>query len=281
MNIYQMKMLLLFIGILIVSPGRADEGQDLFKTTCVACHTIGKGRLVGPDLLNVSDRHSKEWLVSFIKSSSAMINSGDAEALAIYQEYNKLLMPDNNYSDAQAENILAYINQGGSGNDGSEVTPLVDILEGTTNENINIGLHLFSGNQRLTNGGAACTSCHKVRDERIFSSGTLAKDLSESFDAMGSAGLAAIIKSPPFPVMHSAYKDHNLTEEEIINLTAYLKSVSKERIYQLPTDFSFTFAFFGIVVFVMILMSTVILYFERKKLAVNHKILSRPSKVVN
>ena len=104
-----MKMLLLFIGIFIVTLGKADDGQDLFKLTCAACHTIGSGRLVGPDLLNVSERRSQEWMVSFIKSSTAMINSGDAEALAIFQEYNKLLMPDNNYSDAQINNILAYI----------------------------------------------------------------------------------------------------------------------------------------------------------------------------
>ena len=190
-------------------------------------------------------------------------------------------MPDNNFSDAQINNILAYIDQGGSGNDGSEAVPLVDILDGTTTENINNGLHLFSGKKHLTNGGAACSSCHKVRDERIFTSGTLAKDLSESFDAMGSAGIAAIIKAPPFPVMLSAYKDHNLTEEEIISLTAYLRSVSKERIYQRPADFSVLFGFLGFMTFVAILISTFILYFKRKRLAVNHKILDRPSKVVN
>lgn len=155
------------------------------------------------------------------------------------------------------------------------------VSPGSATENIQNGMRLFSGTRQFTNSGAACSSCHKVRDERIFSSGTLAKDLSESFDAMRSAGIAAIIKAPPFPVMYSAYKDRNLTEEEIINLTAYLKSVSKERIYQRPADFSLLFAFLGFMTFVIILISTFILYFKRKKLAVNHKILDRPSKVVN
>jgi H2-forming N5,N10-methylenetetrahydromethanopterin dehydrogenase-like enzyme len=81
--------------------------------------------------------------------------------------------------------------------------------------------------------------------------------------------------------MNTAYKNHALTEEEVLNLTAYLKSVSEQRIYQLPTDFSMFFAFFGVVVFVMIFMSTIILYYKRKKLPVNYKILNRPSKVVN
>ncbi len=276
-----MRILLFMIGVFIVSPGRSDEGQDLFKTTCAACHTIGQGRLVGPDLLNVSDRHSQEWIFDFIKSSTAMINSGDEEAVMIAQEYNNLLMPDNNFSDAQISGILAYIEKGGADNDGSEATPIADILDGTGTENIQNGLNLFSGKQQFANGGAVCASCHQVRDDRIFSSGSLAKDLSETYDVMGSAGIAAIIKNPPFPVMLAAYSSHNVTEEEAINLTAYLKSVSEERIYQRPNDLSVLFGVMGFVVFSMIFMSTIILYFKRKRVAVNHKIHSRPSKVVN
>jgi len=81
--------------------------------------------------------------------------------------------------------------------------------------------------------------------------------------------------------MEASYKNHPLTEEEVINLTAYLKSVSEQRIYQIPKDFSLVFAFLGLVVFVIILMSSIIIYFNRKKLAVNHDLLSRPSNVIN
>ncbi len=98
---------------------------------------------------------------------------------------------------------------------------------------------------------------------------------------MGSSGIAAIIRSSPFPVMNMAYSKHGLNEEEIIDLTAYLKSVSEERIYQRPNDLSVLFGVMGFVVFSMIFMSTIILYFKRKRVAVNHKIHSRPSKVVN
>ncbi len=281
MNFYRKKTILLFIAVMTFSTVFAGEGEDLFKQRCAACHTIGKGRLVGPDLKNVTEKQSKEWLLAFIKSSTTMINSGDADAKAIFQEYNRILMPDNDYTDAQIMAILDYIKGGGSGGGASAGAPAADILSGVTSENITTGSRLFDGDQRLTNGGPFCASCHKVRDERIFSSGTLAKDLSQSYDALGSAGVAAIVKNPPFPVMHAAYKNHPVTEEEVIDLTAYLRSVNEERIYQRPTDFSMFFVFFGVVVFVVIFMSTIILYFKRKKLAVNHKILSRPSKVVN
>jgi len=276
-----MRLALLIFGIIFFSVIKADEGEQLFKTTCAACHTIGKGRLVGPDLLNITEKRSQEWLIPFIKSSTSVINSGDADAIAVFKEYNNILMPDNKFSDGQIMSILNYIAQGGGGTAESETQVQVDILEDVTPENIRTGAALFTGNQPLANGGAACSSCHKVKDESNFSSGLLAKDLSETYEIMGSAGVAAILRSPPFPVMTEAYKKHALTEEEVINLTAYLKKVGQQRIYQRAGDFDAIFAFFGILAFGIILMSTIILYFKRKKFPVNRKILDRPSKVIN
>ena len=97
MNTRQMKTSLCILGIFLFSIANANEGEQLYKATCAACHTIGKGRLVGPDLQNIKEKRSQEWLLSFIKSSASMVNSGDADAKAIFEEYNKLLMPDNNY----------------------------------------------------------------------------------------------------------------------------------------------------------------------------------------
>jgi mono/diheme cytochrome c family protein len=275
-----MNSILLIVGIFLFTIGRADEGEQLFKTTCAACHTIGKGRLVGPDLSGINQKRSKEWLVPFIKSSTTVIKSGDTDAVAIFKEYNSIMMPDNAYSEAQIVSILNYISSDRSSG-GQEQTVVTDILSGTTLENVRVGLLLFSGKQSFTNEGPACVGCHKVKDERIFSSGTLAKDLTESYDILGSAGMAAVIKSSPFPVMTAAFMNHDLTEEEVINVTAYLKNVSEERYYQRPTDFSTTFAFFGLVVFATIFLSTVLLYYKRKKFPVNREILDRPSKVIN
>lgn len=76
---------------------------------CAACHTIGKGKLVGPDLKGVNERHDKEWLHSFIRSSQTMVKNGDPIAVKLFEENNKIPMPDNNLTDEQIDNILAYI----------------------------------------------------------------------------------------------------------------------------------------------------------------------------
>lgn len=277
-----MRTFLVAIGIISFLTMNADEGQDLFTKLCAPCHTIGNGRLVGPDLKNISEKRSEDWLVAYIPSSQTLIKSGEADAVAVYKEYNNLLMPDQPLNGTQTKAVINYINQVSSGAIAVvSQGPVVDLLENTTEANVSDGLLLFSGEKRLANGGASCISCHQVKDDRIFSSGTLAKDLTETHETMKSAGVAAILGSPPFPAMAVTYKDAPLTEEEVLNLTAYLASVSKNRYYQHPVNFDMAFVVLGIMVFIGLLLSIIVLYFKRKKKSVYHDIHKRQSAVIN
>jgi len=76
---------------------------------CGACHTIGKGKLIGPDLKGVTERREETWLLSFIKSSQTMVNNGDPVAVQLFEEHNKIPMPDNNFTDEQIKGLLTYI----------------------------------------------------------------------------------------------------------------------------------------------------------------------------
>lgn len=87
----------------------ATQGEKIFKATCSACHTIGKGKLVGPDLMNVNSRRNEKWLLSFIKSSQKMVKGNDPVAVKLFNTHNKTIMPDQNLSDAQIKDILASI----------------------------------------------------------------------------------------------------------------------------------------------------------------------------
>ena len=282
MKHYLKKTSIIVIVMFAFLFGKANEGKDIYTSTCAPCHTIGKGRLVGPDLKNISQNKNQDWLIAFIQSSQTVINSGDADATAIYKEYNNILMPNQPLDAGQIKAVINYIENVGnevSGTDNQDVAP--DILANTTVGDIATGLQLFSGKKRLTNGGVSCISCHTVKDDRVFSSGTLAKELTETHGIMGSAGVSAILKNPPFPVMAVTYKNNSLTEEEILSLTAYLRSVNDNHIYQHPVTFGSAFTIFGIVVFIMILLSIIVLYFNRKKKSVNHEIHNRQSPVIN
>ncbi|MBN3035981.1 MAG: c-type cytochrome [Bacteroidales bacterium] len=102
-------ILLLLMGLSCSLNMAAQNQAPSEWQTCSACHTIGKGKLVGPDLYGVNEKYSEDWLIRFIRSSQTMIQSGDPQAVKIWEEYNKIPMPDNDLTDEQIRGILAYI----------------------------------------------------------------------------------------------------------------------------------------------------------------------------
>ena len=96
--------------ISLVSASAQDKAEAAFKQNCAACHSIGKGRLVGPDLSNVNERRAESWLLNFIKSSQSVIKSGDQTADSLFKAYNQIVMPDQTaLSDGEIKDILIYI----------------------------------------------------------------------------------------------------------------------------------------------------------------------------
>ena len=106
-------LLAIFFALFFANPLQSQEadvqaGKKLFNSNCAACHKLNK-KAVGPALKGVSAKYDREWLYSWIKNSSAMIKSGDPQAVAVWEEYNKVAM--NAFpllSNTDIDNILAY-----------------------------------------------------------------------------------------------------------------------------------------------------------------------------
>ena len=186
-----------------------DPGADAFQRgICHACHTIGGGRLVGPDLAGVESRRSGDWLTSFIRSSQTLIDSGDADAVAIFEEYGQVEMPDAPVSDADMQLILAYIAAQNPAATSSEAIPVAETrpaVAAPTEKQIALGQDLFQGLTRFENGGPTCNACHDIAGDAVIAGGILARELTDVFPRMGGAGVQAILGQPPFPVMEAAY----------------------------------------------------------------------------
>lgn len=102
--------LLFTLSVTAQTAASVTQGQDLFKTNCMACHSIGKGKMVGPDLKNVHQKRNEAWLLKWIKSSKNLIGSGDADAVAIYEEFNKTPMTEfTSLTDDQIKSLISYI----------------------------------------------------------------------------------------------------------------------------------------------------------------------------
>jgi protein SCO1/2 len=84
-------------------------GQALFIKLCSGCHTVGQGPRVGPDLIDVSARRSREWLNRFIANPAALRTAGDPVATTLAKEFSRVSMPTLGLSDQDIGDLLAYI----------------------------------------------------------------------------------------------------------------------------------------------------------------------------
>ena len=89
----------------------AAKGKEIFNTNCAACHKLD-GKATGPALRDVAAKYDKEWLYKWIKNSGELIKSGDAQAVKVFEENNKVPMPAfPQLSDEDIDNILAYTSE--------------------------------------------------------------------------------------------------------------------------------------------------------------------------
>jgi mono/diheme cytochrome c family protein len=87
-----------------------QAGKKLFNANCAACHKLNK-RAVGPALKGVSRPNMiKNGYTVGLKNSTAMVKSGDAQAVAIYEEYNGSVMTSfpSTFYMTDIDNIITY-----------------------------------------------------------------------------------------------------------------------------------------------------------------------------
>ncbi len=257
----------------LAAQGQADRGQENFQTLCSVCHTIGGGRLVGPDLQGVSERRSEDWIIAFVQHSQQLVQAGDPVAVALFDEYNQIMMPDQPLSDEEIRDILQYTRAAPST---APAEP--PVLEQATEEQILLGLALFQGNTRFANGGPTCNSCHDVTNDAVIGGGILARELTDVFSRLGGPGVRAILGTPPFPVMQRAYVDKALTNEEVMALVGFLQRADEEQALHQPRDYGLQLFLAGVVGTVLLLGLYSVMWGGRKRGSVNQSIYDRQIK---
>jgi cytochrome c551/c552 len=110
----KVKLLLLaalLTGSLLFANPPASEGKTIFTARCAGCHNVNK-QLVGPALAGIDQRRSPEWIVKFVQSSQTLVKSGDKDAVALFEQFNKMPMPDHaDLSSDNIKNIVEYIKE--------------------------------------------------------------------------------------------------------------------------------------------------------------------------
>jgi nitrite reductase (NO-forming) len=85
----------------------AVAGKLAFESKCLACHSVGEGRKLGPDVAGVTKRRSSAWLARWLKEPEKMLQT-DPEAMAMLKEHNNIPMPNQSLGDAEIRQYLKY-----------------------------------------------------------------------------------------------------------------------------------------------------------------------------
>jgi protein SCO1/2 len=90
-------------------PVTMHNGQRLFVSKCSACHTLGKGDRLGPDLAGVTDRRERAWLARYISAPDEVLGEGDPVATALYNKYKKIGMPNLRLGSSDVADLISYL----------------------------------------------------------------------------------------------------------------------------------------------------------------------------
>jgi mono/diheme cytochrome c family protein len=88
----------------------ASKGKSLFQNNCASCHNTSGEKLIGPGLAGIEARRDEAWLLKWIKNPAAVVASGDAYAVQLYNQYKPVMMTAfGSLSDDDIRSILAYV----------------------------------------------------------------------------------------------------------------------------------------------------------------------------
>lgn len=211
--------------------GAGEDGQAVFDQSCKGCHTIGGGKLVGPDLQGLATLRDRAWVESFIRDPAAVVASGDPVAKQLVDEYG-MTMPTLGLTDAQLAAVLAYLGFQEQSTPApttpTETTPAeTPPPPKPTAGDPDRGKRLFEGADRLAGGGPACLSCHSVSGVGALGGGRLGPDLTGAAAQLGGeSGLASWLTGTPSPTMTPIFSRHPLTARERVDLAAFITSAA-------------------------------------------------------
>lgn len=85
------------------------DGRYLFARHCAACHTIGHGDKIGPDLIGVADVRDRTWLERQIATPDEVLATKDPIAIALFKKYKKVQMPNLRLDEDDVSLIINFL----------------------------------------------------------------------------------------------------------------------------------------------------------------------------
>jgi mono/diheme cytochrome c family protein len=190
----------------------SDLEAEAFINRCSGCHTIGGGDMKGPDLLPATqwDDAALTTGIERMEEHTGPLATKDIATLVVFlkeADVRKRLEAERKRSVAQ---MAARLDA----------------------PNVGLGEALFDGDEALANDGLPCASCHVAGGL----GGTMGPDLTDLGTRMQRVAMLSAIEKANFNVMRTSYRDHPVTKQEAVHLTAYVASLAGVKPAQQGSD---------------------------------------------
>lgn len=106
--IQEQQFILSLWNIAFVCCSDSVDGELLFKANCSSCHKIDR-KMIGPRLEQTTSKYSMDWLIAWTRDSQSLMDSGDKDAIAIFEEYNGSMQPSFDLTDEEIKAIYKYV----------------------------------------------------------------------------------------------------------------------------------------------------------------------------
>jgi cytochrome c2 len=183
----------------------ADRSAEYFFYRCAGCHTVGGGKLTGPDLITAAGWSSVDLksAVKKMEKNVGPLTQADIDQIA---DFLKDPMVSARISN-QKQKVEAKLR--------AELPP----------PSYEMGQNLFRGRKSLSNGGPACITCHRFANE----GGSLGPELTPVKEKLTGVALQSAIENSSYKVMRSIYEKRKITKEESLHLAEYLSHPEKAK----------------------------------------------------
>lgn len=91
----------------------AEKGEEIFQTSCTACHHETAEKLIGPGLKGITKIRTPEWIMNMITDPEKMTHS-DPVAEALLNQFNQTQMTNQGLTDEQARDVLEFLRKNDS-----------------------------------------------------------------------------------------------------------------------------------------------------------------------
>ena len=260
----------------VANAADADAGKKIFQEKCTACHTVGSGALVGPDLKGVTARRPREWLEQWIAAPDAVLAKKDPYATDLLHQFRDLPMPNQGLSASDVTAIITYLETAASGAAAQPSAPASEAASApAVPGNPETGKELFTGVARFHNGGPPCMACHSVGGIGALGGGQLGPDLTEVVTRLGgAAGVNAFVGGSPTPTMKAVWSQRPLTTEERASVVAFLAQAG---VSQRPAQAIWQLAGLAVLGVVILLAIAAFNWRDRLRFGVRRPMVAKPT----